>query len=328
MRIRRVMITLGFLSFLNTVQAQPYYNLALEGGGIRGIAYAGAISELEKRGIMDSIQNVSGTSVGAIVGCLISVGFNAAELKEVLAELNIQKFNDGKWMFIGGQSRLRKELGWYRGDALEKWIEDIVHKRTGKKNLTFKQLHEMKLQDRKYKDLYATSTNLSRQRPVVLSWQLFPDMSLATAVRASMSIPLYFRPMQLDSQGNKSRNGEYFVDGGILMNYPLTVFDSGSVNTHTLGLKLERPEQMDYASSDTGLAPYQIKDLKSYVGAFYTIMHESLNRNESVEAERGRTIYISTAGISPRVRAISKEQKAILYESGRDGVKRFFGIAD
>lgn len=323
----RIFSLILFLSISHViVQAQPYRNLALEGGGIRGIAYAGAIAELEKQGTMDSIQNVSGTSVGAIVGSLICVGYSAEELKEILSELNIQKFNDGKWFFLGGQSRLRKEYGWYRGDALENWIEDLIVKKTGRKHLTFKQLHELKLQDPHYKDLYATATNLSRQRLAVFSWQNVPDMSIATAVRASMSIPLYFRAVQLDITGRTSKTGDFFVDGGLLMNYPLTLFDSGTINPKTIGLKLERPEQIDYAGNATGLAPYQITDLKSYIGAFYNLTLESLNRQESDSAERRRTIYISTAGIQPRVRAISKEQKAILFESGRQATREFFRV--
>src|SRR5438128_1861212 len=86
--------------------AHRYTNVALEGGGIRGIAYAGAIEELEKRGILDSIRNISGTSVGAMAGCLLSVGYDAAAMKELLFSLRVQSFNDGRWFFIGGQWRM------------------------------------------------------------------------------------------------------------------------------------------------------------------------------------------------------------------------------
>ena len=107
------------------------------------------------------------------------------------------------------------------------------------------------------------------------------------------------------------------------MNYPLTLFDSGSVNAHTLGLKLERPEQMAYYQQSTDIAPYAIADLKTYMGALYNLTIETTSRKADMEDERFRTIYISTAGLKPRVRKITKAQKTILYESGRSAARNF-----
>ena len=50
----------------NNLQAQNYQNLVLEGGGIRGVAYCGAIEELERQGVLQHITRVGGTSAGAI----------------------------------------------------------------------------------------------------------------------------------------------------------------------------------------------------------------------------------------------------------------------
>jgi NTE family protein len=325
MRNVRLSLLLGLLfAFGVTPRAQPYFNLALEGGGVRGLAYAGCIEELQQRGLMDCIQNVAGTSAGAIAGCLISVGYTSEELKVLLADLNVQNFNDGKWFFLGGQARLRREYGWYRGDALEDWMEEIIYKKTNIRHLTFMQLHQLKLTDRQFRDLYVTACNLSQQKLAVFGWQDYPNMEIATAVRVSASIPLYFRAVKLDSLGHKSDTGDVFVDGGFLINYPLTLFDSGRVNPHSLGLKLERPEQIAYSLNDPGFAPYEITDLKSYMGALYTLTLESINRKMPIEDERSRTIYISTAGIAPRARTMNREQKEVLYENGRRAARAFF----
>lgn len=325
MRLLRPSLLIAiFILLCPSLRAQPYIHLALEGGGIRGVAYAGCIEELENRGVMDCIQNVAGSSVGAIGGCLISLGYNSEELRKILAGLSMQQFNDGKWFFLGGQSRLRKEYGWYRGDALEKWVEEAIYQKTGQHHLTFLQLHELKLKDNRFRDLYVAASNISQQKLVVYCWEDYPNMEIATAVRASASIPLYFQAMQLDSLGRKSETGDYIVDGGLLMNYPITLFDSGQINNHTLGLKLERPEQIPYSLNDPGIAPYDVTDLKSFMGALYNLTMESLNRKTSMEDERHRTIYISTQGVPPRIRSMNKAQKNQLYESGRKGARAFF----
>jgi NTE family protein len=303
--------------------AQPYTNLALEGGGIRGIAYAGAFEELEQRQLLVHIQNIAGTSVGAAAGCLLSVGYSAKEIKNILFTLEIETFNDGRWFFLGGQWRMRNQFGWYQGNAFEHWIESLIARKTGQSHLTFGQLHQLTKASNKYKDLFVTASNLSRQKLTIFCWNEFPDMEIATAVRTSMSIPLYFRAVILDSAGRKSKTGDVYVDGGVVMNYPLAVFDSGSINPHTLGLKLERPEQITYYDQSTEIAPYSITNLKTHIGALYNLTIETLARKSAMEYERFRTIYISTAGMNPRVRKMTNDQKMILYESGRSAVRNF-----
>ena len=57
--------------------APPYRNLVMEGGGIRGIAYGGALLELEQRGVLAGLRRVGGTSAGAIQAALLAVGYSA-----------------------------------------------------------------------------------------------------------------------------------------------------------------------------------------------------------------------------------------------------------
>ena len=52
-----------------------FRNLVFEGGGVKGIAYAGALKELEKKGLLTSLQRVAGTSAGAITATLLAVGY-------------------------------------------------------------------------------------------------------------------------------------------------------------------------------------------------------------------------------------------------------------
>src|SRR3954470_15167089 len=68
------------------VQAQvvPPRNLVFEGSGIRGIAFAGAIQELEKANLMESVERVGGTSAGAITALLLSLGYTSSEVVQIV----------------------------------------------------------------------------------------------------------------------------------------------------------------------------------------------------------------------------------------------------
>jgi len=326
-------------------QAPPYHNLIMKGGGIRGIAYGGALQELESRGVLAHITRVGGTSAGAIQAALLAVGYSPTAIIDIINRTPVQRLNDGQFIFIGGGSRLLRQYGWYRGDQLTKYICELVGRQTQRPNLTLAELHALALaQPGHYRDLYTTGTNLTLQRTQVFGYESHPDMRVADAVRISMSIPLYFRAVLLDAD-NKVIQGrpkagqptQVLVDGGLLANYPLHIFDQPqflpaglppgtTANPETLGLRLDRAEQIALDTLPTGrqaLAPYDIHDFSSYIGALYTVALENLN--PALPTDWPRTISIDTMGFRPKVKRVSAEQKEQLVASGRAGVQAFFG---
>ena len=321
----------------------PYKNLALEGGGVRGIAYAGALEILEQKNILKNVERVAGSSAGAIAGLIISLGYNSAEIDSILQTLKIGEFNDGKNL-LGKIKRVKREYGVYRGERLESWLGRLIFNKTGDENTTFLQLHLLHEKNNEFKDFYCTGTNISRQRLDILSWEKWPQMKLKTAVHISGCIPFYFKPVPIDSIGNEvSLNDtltryDLYVDGGMLCNYPVNMFDSctdggnpltsGHViyNRLTLGLKLERDAQIkEFNEERTGIAPYNIKSMKQYSDAVMNLMMERLNRNTpDLSNEKGRTIYISYGEISGRLRNISTDEKKMLHYNGVCGATEFF----
>lgn len=327
--MKRILILITLLAVTFQVKSQSIKNIVFKGGGIRGIAYGGAIEVLENKHMLDSLVNIGGTSVGAITATLLAVGYTSSEIIAILGSLKVQKFNDGYGIFVGGAYRTWKHYGWYRGNRLETWIEKLIAAKTGFKNTTFTQLHELVTKGQGYRDLYITGTNLSRQRATLFSYKSFPEMELHTAVRISMSIPVYFSAVFLDEKGERKKNNseglyDVYVDGGVAANYPLDMFDSiGFANPHTLGIKLERPKQLEQFNKDSSIAAYPITDLPSYIGAMYNLIIETLNRKVPFANEAARTIYISTGNINPRVKKIPKAVQQQLLEYGRKGAQEW-----
>ncbi len=319
-----------------------YKNLVMEGGGVRGLAYSGALEVLEQKDILKNIDQVAGSSAGAIAGLMVSLSYNAKEIDSILQTLKIDEFNDGKDIF-GKIKRVKKEYGVYKGDNFEKWLAQLIEYKTGNANTTFEELHQLHLLNKNFKDFYCTGTNISLQRLEILSWNTFPNMKLKTAVHISSCIPFYFKPVAIDSSGNEilSKDSltkyDFYVDGGMLCNYPISMFDSSLdglnplisekiiYNPQTLGLKLERGEQIEeFDKNNLTIAPYQISSMKQYTSAVMNLLMESINRKPGLANEKGRTIYISYGDISGKPRKISLKEKKILHDYGVTAANKFF----
>ncbi|GAB2830918.1 patatin-like phospholipase family protein [Ferruginibacter profundus] len=343
--MKKLIAVLLFPAFCFAQKKYDYKNLVLEGGGVRGLAYAGVFSVLEEKNILQHIENVGGSSAGAIAGMLVSIGYSAEEIDSLMIELPVQKFNDGKWGIVGKYKRFKNDFGIYRGGAFERWLQQLVAYKTGNPQLTFEQLHQLHLNNTFYKDFYCTGTNLSKQQLEVFSYTNTPAMPLALAVRISSGVPLYFEPVALDNQLHKIKKTDstsfvnYYVDGGMLCNYPISMFDTCEnntgnpltcdklkFNTQTIGIKLERPQQIDSLNNNSIKIPaYDINKLSEYLSAFSNLLMETLSRKyPGLENERGRTIYVSQGNISSRVKKTKQQDKLLLYDNGVKAANYFF----
>jgi len=326
------MKTVSFILFFNGLflfsTAQPetvIKNLVFEGAGIRGIAYCGAISEMESAGMMQHIEKVGGTSAGAVVALTISLGYTSSEIQEIITGTNFRKFNNGRYFFIGGISRIRKYFGWYRGNKVETWLEKIIQQKTGNADITFEELHQ-----KGFKSLYVTGTCINKQKLVIFSHETFPKMKVKDAVRISMSIPLYFEAVFIDNVGRvinhpKQTDGlDVMVDGGFIGNFPIRIFDSlPNFNYSTLGFRIDRDEQIINDTGIKNIAPLPVGNINQYIGAFYNIIIENLNRQQLTDEDWQRTVSISDGKVGPRIRKLSEKEIAVLIEKGREGIKKY-----
>jgi NTE family protein len=300
-------------------------NLVFEGAGIRGIAYCGAIKEMESAGIMKPVEKVGGTSAGAVVALTISLGYTGREIQDIIAKTNFKKFNDGSYFFAGGFNRMNKYFGWYRGQKIEKWLEEIIYKKTSNADITFEELHQ-----KGFKDLYITGTCLNKQKLIIFSHETYPAMKVKDAVRISMSIPLYFESVFIDTDGKvihhpKNKEGlDVMVDGGITANFPIRIFDTGANNNEaTLGFRIDSDEQINNDRESKNIAPLPVDNLQQYLKAFYNMIIETLNRQQLTAEDWQRTVSISDGKIGPRIRKLSAAEINILIENGRQAMKNF-----
>jgi NTE family protein len=316
-----------------------YCDLVCEGGGVKGIGLAGAFSVLEEHGFRP--QNVAGTSAGAITAALIAAGYSAAELKDVIFGMDFLRFRDvaleDKIPLIGKGVSIVKDLGIYEGKYFESWIGELLEAKGAK---TFSALATDEFgDDPRYRyRLQVIASDTTSHRLLVLPRDaaelgIDPDeLEVARAVRMSMSIPIFFEPVSITN--GKTNREHVIVDGGMLSNYPVWLFDcpADQVPTWpTFGLLLVEPHPTTPIGARLPAperAARGLGGLFKYVKAMADTMMEAHDRLYVEKANFARTIPIPTLGIGTTEFEITEARKEALYESGRTAAEQFLATWD
>ncbi len=283
-------------------------NLVLKGGGVLGQAYTGAILELDKRGIMQNVERVAGTSAGAVVACLVALKYTPKEIFDISEETNFKSFEDGRLL---DKINVANNYGINPGDVFLEWIREKITRKGFAYNATFSDLYNAKMLD-----LNVFATDLNTQSLKQFSVSHTPSVCVAEAIRASMSIPLFFDAFKFS---NNNPNDHIYVDGGIVFNYPLTCFDTGLENTETLGLFVgDLSGKTEDNNLDFG---HFIQYTKALVGSILNAQ----NINVALDQEDlSRTIVIDSCKVSATNFSLTAEDKMKLFEAGREAVKQYF----
>jgi len=293
-----------------------------EGGGVKGVGLVGAVAVAEEKGYR--WENVAGTSAGAIVAALIAAGYTGVELKEIMKELDYNRFKDTSLIdrvpVLGPLTSLVFEKGIYEGDFLVNWIKELL------KAKSIETFGDLILEDHKGEEQYrfklrVIASDITRGRMLVLPQDIneygiqAEELSVALAVRMSMSIPFFFEPITL--RDAKTGDISYIVDGGLLSNFPVWLFDTREETPEwpTFGFKLAEPEEGQ---------PNKIRGPSSLLTSLFATMMEAHDARYIKDEHFIRTIAIPTLGVKTTEFDISPEKSEALYQSGRQAAEKFF----
>ena len=317
-----------------------FHNLVFEGGGVKGIAYVGALEVLESEGILQDIKRVAGTSAGAMMAVMVGLRYTADEVKEKLWKLNFMNFLDSSFGIVRDTKRLIDEYGWYKGEYFRNLIADLIEEKTGNGEMTFKELADTK----KFRDIYLVGVDLSTGiSKTFCNDKVSGEMKVADAARISMSIPLFFASVK--------RGGHVYVDGGLLDNYSIKTFDRESFvddkkknirrteyydkfntkksmkekigdnpyiyNRETLGFRLDAKEDISMYLSHKATVRNKISSFFTYTKALVTTLIDFQDNVHLHSDDWQRTVYIDTLGVRAIDFDISDSKKQKLVDSGR-----------
>jgi len=197
--------------------------LVIKGGGAKGLAYVGALEELDKHYTFD---HYIGTSAGSIAAVLLAAGYSTAELKKLLEKQDFTHFLDAN--FWQGLSNGWSKGGMYEAESFNQWLEDLLHAKIDAPPAAMK-LNQ--LPKGKRVTIYASQ----KDKRALIFDSAHPEtanLPIAYAVRCSISIPYLFVP--------QSHGGDRVYDGGMQNNYPIgTLFEkSPELKQRFIGLYL------------------------------------------------------------------------------------------
>ena len=286
-------------------------NLALKGGGVKGVAYVGAIKELDKAGLFDPIERVAGTSAGALMACMICAGYSVPEIEQLMRNISFNKFKSGWNPFM-----IISRFGLYTGDYIISFTEELLKKssRNLKAHATF-----MDLRNAGCRDLYVFACNTGTHSIHEFSADQTPHCSVAEAVRASMSIPFFFKGWTFKHHGNKEH---IFIDGGVVYNYPLSFFDDNrfteaDINPESIGLYLHSTAKPKNIPFRLGKPFFFSRHL------FESIMDAQDDLLFRDREQMARSVLIDDLGLSATDFNITDDQKNALIASGSTAAQDF-----
>jgi NTE family protein len=299
-----------------------FADLVLEGGGVKGIALVGAISVLEERGYQ--FRRVAGTSAGAIVGSLVAANARAAELEEIMRGVDYRRFQDGPpWtgLFLGKAAALMFQQGIYEGQFVKDWLGE----RLGRLGVhTFADLPYDDPQrppdpERAYR-LVVMTCDISHGCLRRLPWEYghygLPraGQPVVDAVRASMSIPFFYKPARLTGADGRDC---WLVDGSMLSRCPIGVFDAPPglpPRWPTIGIKL---------GASPGPAS-EVHDTKTMSWAMLNTMTGFYDRMRiDDQAAAARTIVIDTGTVRATDFDLDRDTQDLLFRKGREAALDF-----
>ena len=224
-----------------------YINGVFEGGGIKGIAYIGAIRFLEERGFQ--FRGVGGASVGSLFSALLAAKYTSKDMERIIKDFdaNILTYSKSKkpiQKFINGI----KHKGLYSMKFFENYLNELLVAKNCSKFMDVKVGEDYLLK--------IVVTDLKNKREIIIPNDLGlynyskDAFSIAMAVTMSCSMPIVFVPYRIGKN--------IFIDGGVVNNFPINLFSNS--NIPTLGFKLN-----EYKSEKNLINRYKDKIFKSNI---------------------------------------------------------------
>ncbi len=278
-------------------------NAVFSGGGMKGIAFVGALAVADQRGY--EWERVAGTSVGALLAALVASGFRPREIYELMGKFNFEEILDGDFQKlmpqVGMLASIFLEKGIYRGRALENWVRSLL----GAKGVsTFGDLEPGKLT--------MIAADLTQNKMLVLPEDLVhygiapEDFSVAKAVRMSASLPFFFEPVLF----KYGKTASYIVDGALVSNFPLWVFSADP--WPTIGFRFQ-------GETDST----KIRNMWDYLQALLSTAMGGHDKRTLSKLE-AQTIAVPTPGVGLTDFQLTPGQKERLYRAGEKAAADFF----
>ena len=276
------------------------YFIIFGGGGVRGLAYCGAYRALLENNI--NMTGCAGSSIGAVFASLLVLGYDYNEIFELLS-------NTGFELFIDINFDITKEVAFSKGNIFYDWIKDKIEKKFYGDKYEKNKMPPVTFSDIKTK-LIIFSVDLTNMKFKEFSSDKTPDFEIAQAVRASVSMPGLFSPLEVDNS--------LIVDGDLLKSAPLWRLTNTIKNLpeRIIEFRLEDNETLGKISNPV---EYINRVYNAICGFATDYIIDLYNQKDKFDY-----IKINTPDISVVDFLIPKDKKQELYDLGYNTAKQYF----
>ncbi len=266
---------------------RPKIGLALGSGGSRGLTHIGVIKALEENNI--PIDFIAGSSIGAMAGGFYAAGLDIKKMEEIALETNWHR------MFSLIDPHLKQGL--VSGEKVKTFIEGYIN---GKK------IEDCKI------PFVAVATDLKTGEVVVLN-----KGEMAQAIRTSISIPLVFKPVEID--------GRILADGGLSASVPVEIVRGMGANL-VIAVNLDKhyydeewkPEWYDIANDSLNILRHRLALLN--VANADIVIDIDVGKNHWYQFTNGQDKILTG---EKAVKEVLPQLKELIYQKSKGGLKKY-----
>lgn len=277
----------------------PPKRICLSGGGIRAVAFIGALEVLEARGLLKSVREYIGISAGAFMAFGFVLGYTIQEIKKLCMELDFSLIRS-----VEPETAIEffDQFGFDTGENLQRLLESFLKQKNLSPDTTFEQLS---LQYPTLPILRCFATDLNTCTSREFSVTSTPTVKLTDALKATMSLTFYFTPV-IDPI-----TGHYLTDGGVLHNYPMAFLTPE-----------ERKDSLGLMFSNEHVENKDIHDLYDFIHQIFACVY--MPRTRKILTESSSNTIILPHGDYPNWNfEATKEDKSMLMEAAAETTRLF-----
>ena len=259
--------------------------LAIGGGGIKGLAFAGALYQLEKMGQLDNLERVSGTSIGSFLAvCLVS-GIKMKDLLDQLFEYDFSKIKD---IDLSGLLERKSVM---KGKNLKEFFKEILSQKINPMTTLEELYKKTKI------DLIVPVTCVNTRSVEYINHKTDPELDVFTLISMSSAIPGFLPPVFYKNK--------LYIDGCVFDDLPMSVLGEGAIGVTSLKNRHEFIET-DKINTFT------------YFAIFLKIIYDNIQKDNNYK----NVIRIQTGKVEVTSFNITKDDKLTLINSGIRAVQK------
>jgi predicted acylesterase/phospholipase RssA len=276
-------------------------NVVFSSGSIGGLCFAGAWKSLEDHDMVKNLIGFSGCSMGSIIALLTSVGYTGRELSQLAYALEYDDISDLKILNVFDN------LGLDTGNTIQQLLHQLLLKKTGKTDLTFSQHHQ--ITGRK---LWINASSVDEDKCYYFSTETHPDMSIITAARMSISVPILIAAVKYDNK--------LFIDGGFHDPCPVHMFPAEDTLVFRIQNELSNSGSLEL--TDSSIQVSESNDFFRFAGLLMSSVVRRMYLKNDTQLKTYRVILLKTeiGGISL---CASKKERKRLVKLGYDSTNKW-----